>query len=295
MAAIQLGSRMQARPRTQVHEKIYGNWRWPYLNPVKTWTLSRSARQWVRQQRDRLQLIGGTRPGASRSLPSKSCTASSSSGCRGATSCVNTEWNDVPDEPAAMELELRARVTWLSRQMDFWCTLEHDMVPSSGGGNWVARMWAPASAPGHHVSAELQEGMSAYEWRPDPKRPCRARFRGPVVLLGLRQDDVTTSADFDRKLLHRLYAEHGLDDHGAPQDDRVWQTTPPRPTDPSDRANWQIVAAGAPKWLGKGWGMKVAKSELFGGRFELMPNSTLGEIDAELRRLQPLIERMAAH
>ena len=44
--------------------------------------------------------------------------------------------------------------------------------------------------------------------------------------------------------------------------------------------------------------MKVAKSEqscLFGGRLELMPNSTLGEIDAELRRLQPLIERMAAH
>jgi hypothetical protein len=36
---------------------------------------------------------------------------------------------------------------------------------------WVARMWAPASAPGHHVTAELQEGMSAYEWRPDPKRP----------------------------------------------------------------------------------------------------------------------------
>jgi hypothetical protein len=32
-------------------------------------------------------------------------------------------------------------------------------------------MWAPASALGHHVTAELQEGMSAYEWRPDPKRP----------------------------------------------------------------------------------------------------------------------------
>jgi hypothetical protein len=211
----------------------------------------------------------------------------------------NTVWNDVPDEPGAMELQLRARVTWLSRQMDFWCTLEHDMVPSSGGGNWVARMWALASAPGHRVTAELQEGMSAYEWRPDPKRPYRARFRGPVVLLGLRQDEVTTSADFDWKLLHRLYAEHVLDDHGAPQDDRLWQTTPPKPTDPIDRANWQsIVAAGAPKWLGKGWGMKVAKSGqacLFGGRFELMPNSTLGEIDAELQRLQPLIKRMAAH
>jgi hypothetical protein len=49
--------------------------------------LSRSARQWMRRQRDRLQLIGGTKPGASSSLPSKLCTASSSSGCPGATSC----------------------------------------------------------------------------------------------------------------------------------------------------------------------------------------------------------------
>jgi hypothetical protein len=50
MAAIQWGSRMQARSWMQLHEKIYGKWRWRYLNPVKTWTLSRSARQWVKQQ-----------------------------------------------------------------------------------------------------------------------------------------------------------------------------------------------------------------------------------------------------
>jgi hypothetical protein len=94
----------------------------------------------------------------------------------------------------------------------------------------------------------------------DPKRPYRARFRGPVVLLGLRQDEVTTSADFDWKLLHRPLRRAGTRRSRAPQDDRVWQTTPPRPTDAIDRANWQsIVAAGAPRWLGKGWGMKVAE------------------------------------
>lgn len=64
-----------------------------------------------------------------------------------------------------------------------------------------------------------------------------------------------------------------------------------------DRENWQvIVEAGAPRWLGKGWGMKVAQSTrscLFGARFQLPASSTLGEIDAELQWLQELIERMA--
>jgi hypothetical protein len=117
------------------------------------------------------------------------------------------------------------------------------------------------------------------------------------VLLGLRQDDVTTSADFDWNLLHELFAEHVLDAAGAPRDDRAWHLTAPRPHDPIDRANWQTtVEAGAPKWLGKGWGMKVAqstKSCLFGARFQLPPGSTLGEIDAELQTLQPLIQEMA--
>jgi hypothetical protein len=108
---------------------------------------------------------------------------------------------------------------------------------------------------------------------------------------------VTTSADFDWSLLHELFAEHVLDAAGAPRGDRAWHLTAPRPNDPIDRANWQaIVEAGAPKWLGKGWGMKVAQSAqscLFGARFQLPPGSTLGEIDAELRTLQPLIQGMA--
>lgn len=41
--------------------------------------------------------------------------------------------------------------------------------------------------------------------------------------------------------------------------------------------------------------MKVAKSAqscLFGTLFQLPPDSTLGEIEAELRRLEPVIARM---
>lgn len=52
------------------------------------------------------------------------------------------------------------------------------------------------------------------------------------------------------------------------------------------------MAAGAPRWLGKGWGMKVAEGTgacLFGARYGLPPDSTLGEIDAELRRIVAVV------
>ena len=48
---------------------------------------------------------------------------------------ANTVWNDVPDDAAGMELALRARIAWLSRRLDEWCTLSHDIEPSSGGGS----------------------------------------------------------------------------------------------------------------------------------------------------------------
>lgn len=209
-----------------------------------------------------------------------------------------TVWNDVPDDAPGMELALRARVAWLAARMDSWCSLDHGLDPSSGGGNWVVRMWAPTETPQHFVSAEIQEGMNAYGWRPDSARPYRQRLKGPVVLLGVRQDDVTTSADFDWPLLHRLYAEHILDSDGTPLPDFTWQTSSAGPRDLIDKANWQsIVAAGAPTWLGKGWGMRVAESAhscLFGARLTIDPGCTLGEIEAEIARLEPLIVRMVA-
>ncbi|HEY5845849.1 MAG TPA: hypothetical protein VIT42_03555 [Microlunatus sp.] len=211
---------------------------------------------------------------------------------------AHTIWNHVPDDVAGFELALRARVAWLASRLDSWCELEHDIAQSSGGGNWAVRMWSATSTADHYVTAELQEGLTAYEWKADPFRTYRDRLPGPVVLLGLRQEGATTSADFDWPRLHRMFAEHIIDEAGSPRDDRAWHTTAARPTDPTDKENWQrIVQAGAPRWLGKGWGMKVAKSTrscLFGARFGLPPSSTLGEIDDELRRLQPLLVQMAA-
>ena len=211
---------------------------------------------------------------------------------------ADTVWNDVPDRAADFELALRTRVSWLTAQMHAWCDLPHDSVQSSGGGNWAVRMWHEASAPGHYVTAEMQEGMTAYEWRYDPAQPYRERLRGPVVLVGLREDGPDTSEGFDWLLLHRMFTNHVLDDTGQPRDERSWRTTSARPNDPVDKQNWlNMVHAGAPRWLGQGWGMKVARSHrssLFGARFEVPATATLRMIDAELRRTQVLLLAMAS-
>ena len=209
----------------------------------------------------------------------------------------STVWNEVPDDAAGFELALRTRIVWLSGRMDSWCELDHELSLSSGGGAWVADMSATAS-PSHRVIAQIQEGLPAQAWRMDPDRPYRSRLDGPMVLVGLRQDGVSTSAGFDWHLLHRLFQDRIIDNGGQVLDGRPWQTTAANPKDPIDRQGWQsIVVAGAPKWLGKGWGMTVARSHhqacAFGARFAIPPTSTLGGIDAELQRLQVLITEMA--
>ena len=96
-----------------------------------------------------------------------------------------------------------------------------------------------------------------------------------------------------------MFAAHVLDPTGKKaRDGRAWQTTSARPNHPTDRKNWQsIVEAGAPPWLGKGWGMRVASGPsrecMFGARIELPPTATLHQIDLELRSLQTLVQDLA--
>lgn len=145
--------------------------------------------------------------------------------------------------------------------------------------------------------AEIQEGLPAQAWRVDPARPYRDRLPGPVVLVGLSQSGVTTSADFDWDLLNRLFRDRIIDQAGVAIDDRPWQLTSANPRDMTDRTNWQaMVSAGAPRWIGKGYGMATARTHAvcaFGARIQLDPHSTLGQIDAELQDLQTLIIDMA--
>jgi hypothetical protein len=208
---------------------------------------------------------------------------------------AGTVWNDVPDGVADMELALRARVAWLYGRLTSWCTVDHDMTPASGGGNWAIRLWSRAAdASDHLVTAEFQEGMTAYEWRPRDT-PYRERLQGPVVIIGLRQDGVTTSADFDWDLLHKMFTDFVLEDAAMQHWD--WQRTSANPRHAIDKQNWQaMVAAGAPRWLGKGWGMKVARdlgSCLFGARIQLPPTKTLGELERSLHDIERTVQRMA--
>jgi hypothetical protein len=58
-----------------------------------------------------------------------------------------------------------------------------------------------------------------------------------------------------------------------------------------------MVAAGAPKWLGKGYGMATSRTHqvcAFGARLQFPPTITLGELDAEMRKLTSLITDLAA-
>lgn len=210
---------------------------------------------------------------------------------------ADTVWNDVPDAAPGFGLALRARIAWLAGRLDSWCELDHGIEPSSGGSSWAVLMSGPSATPGHTVSAELQEGLSAVQRKHDPQRPYRERVKGPEVLLGLRQWGTDTSADFNWRALHRVFAGSVLDEQGVPKDGRAWLTHPAQPRITTDRDGHElIVSEGAPRWLGKGWGMKVAKSANichFGARFRLSPDSTMAQVEDELRRLVPLIQRMA--
>jgi hypothetical protein len=211
---------------------------------------------------------------------------------------ADTVWNDVPDDPPAFELALRARIAWLSHHLDKM-TLGRDLIQSSGGGIWVLRFWADTARPNLRVQVEVQEGMTAYEWRHDPDRRYRDRLKGPAPVVALRLSDVDTSEVFDWDLLRRVFSEHVLDASGDPLPDWPWQLTPANPRHPVDRAAWSsMVEAGGPKWLGKGFGMAVATKAyrecLFGARMQLPPTLTLGEIRDELLRLEPLVLAMSA-
>lgn len=210
---------------------------------------------------------------------------------------AETVWNDVPDDARDFELALRARIAWLAHHLDD-LTLERDIIQSSGGGIWVLRFWAETQVPKLRVQVEVQEGMTAYEWGADTKRRYRDRVKGPAPVVSLRLSDVDSSESFDWELLRRVFAEHALNANGDPLPDWPWQLTPANPRHPVDRAAWSaMVAAGGPKWLGKGFGMAVATKAyrecLFGARMQLAPALTLGEIRDELLRLEPLVLAMS--
>lgn len=208
-----------------------------------------------------------------------------------------TVWNDVPDDVAGFELALRARIAWLASHPPT-DRLHSDFVQSSGGGQWVLRLWKDTVVPNLRVQVEVQEGFSAYEWRPHPTRRYRDRVKGPAPLIGLRLGDTDTSEAFDWDLLKKVFDATVLGDGEASLSPWPWQHTPARPNHPIDRRGWQsIVDAGSALWLGKGFGMAVAKQKyrecLFGARMQFAPTLTLDAVRSEIGELEDLVLAMA--
>ena len=207
----------------------------------------------------------------------------------------NTVWNDVPDDPAGFELALRARIAWLASHSPT-DQLQSDFVQSSGGGQWVFRLWKDTVVTNLRVQVEVQEGFSAHEWAPHPTRRYRDRLKGPAPLIGLRLADTDTSEAFDWDLLKKVFDATVLGDEG-PAPSWPWLRTSARPNHPIDKSGWEsIVAAGSPPWLGKGFGMAVAKQKyrecLFGARMQFPPALTLGAIRTNIAELEELVIEM---
>jgi hypothetical protein len=105
------------------------------------------------------------------------------------------------------------------------------------------------------------------------------RPTGPSIKICLVQIDVATSAGFDWDYLRSLW-----EIMGPAREDCV--TAPARPKAPHDRAGWQrMVANGAPKYLGIGYGEAQARQAhecMFGARFQLPPEVTLQRVADEL-------------
>ncbi|MFD4636211.1 hypothetical protein ACFWN2_02785 [Lentzea sp. NPDC058436] len=203
---------------------------------------------------------------------------------------ADTRWNDLRDGEGFV-IAMRARMAWVYRQLQPPAGVEHDLMSSSAGQSWVARLHAPARKTSYRVHVEAEERLSVQAY---PKVTGDSTWRsvqGPSVKVCLMQQDVCTSAGFDWAYLRSLWPtmEEARDD---------WVTTSANPKAPHDRAAWQqMVADGGPRHLGIGFGEKQAQQRnecMFGARFQLPADSTLGSVAAELNATSKLLLRLAA-
>ncbi|MEU7477802.1 hypothetical protein AB0A63_17585 [Lentzea sp. NPDC042327] len=204
--------------------------------------------------------------------------------------CPDTRWNDL--EPGeAFVIALRARMAWVHRRLRPPPGVDHDLVSSSAGQSWVARLHTPARKAGYLVFAEAEERLSVRSYPKYAGDPNWGSPMGPSVKVCLMQTDVRTSAGFDWAYLHALWPVM----EAFRQD---WVTSPAKPKAAHDRAAWErMVAAGGPRHLGIGFGENQAKQRgqcMFGARFQLRADATLAEIAAELNATTRLLLDLAA-
>lgn len=150
-------------------------------------------------------------------------------------------------------------------------------------------MFSQAAASGYRVMAEVEERMSV---RTVPKFADAATHSplGPSVKVLLLQDGVTTSAGFDWDYLLAMWPLM----QAARED---WVRTSANPKHPVDKAKHQaMIANGGPKYLGIGFGERQTRINgqcMFGARFQLAHDITLGDLVTTLEKTGDLLLQMA--
>ena len=197
-------------------------------------------------------------------------------------------WNDLqPGDPWV--LNMRARMAWVFAQLNPPAPIVADLVSSSAGNSWVARMRVATGAPGYNVVAEAEETTPV---RVVPKIVSDGGRRplGPTILICLQQTGVDTSSDFHWDWLHAMWSH--MADSGLP-----WHRGRPGLPTPHDKSNQQrIVAAGAPPFLGYGYGDRQTRRSracMFGAQVRLPAEITLAEVADALAGVSQLILAMA--
>jgi hypothetical protein len=201
---------------------------------------------------------------------------------------TGTRWNDLRHGEDFV-IAMRARMSWLYGQIHAPAGVEHDLVGSSAGVSWVARLYAETPVPGYWIMSEVEENLPVRDYpryfTADGPQPL-----GPSAKVCLCQEGVKTSAGFDWDYLHRLW----------PMMERArtdWVRHAARPRAAHDRNGYQrIVAAGAPPFLGIGFGdaqAKINQACMFGARIQFPADMTLAEISSEVAALAELTQQLA--
>jgi hypothetical protein len=199
-----------------------------------------------------------------------------------------TVWNALRDGEDFV-VAMRARMAWLFDRTHPPEPVEHDLVGSAAGVSWVLRMYTPTRRDGYRVIAEVEENLPVRDY---PKYASAAARQpaGPSAKVALQREGHYTSVGFDwdhLRTLWRRMAEVRSD----------WVTNPSRPRAAHDREGLdRIRSAGAPPWLGVGFGdaqAKMSGSCMFGARIQYEADVTLGEMRDEVARLGKLVRELA--
>jgi hypothetical protein len=199
-----------------------------------------------------------------------------------------TRWNDLR-EGEDFVIAMRARMSWLSRQFKVPAGVQHDLVPSAAGVSWVARLYAETPVPGYWIMTEIEDNLPVRDY-PSLATASGARPRGPSAKVCLYQYNVRTSVGFDWEYLLRLWSS-------MEQARSDWVRHAARPKARHDREGYErIVAAGAPRFLGIGFGdaqTKINKACMFGARIQFSVDIALSQLAEEFTALGELTLQLA--